>query len=120
LHVHCTNTLTDDEVHAYRLHPQTFFGVVKDNVNREAKTVIELFDFMFETYQHTSKEKLLEFLAGMPDYQQLVKQNQRDLAITYCERMALHMDAQRRSKEGGLDVVKTPNSPVPDGTRRVP
>jgi hypothetical protein len=73
LHVHCTNTLTDDEVHAYRLHPQTFFGVVKDNVNREAKTVIELFDFMFETYQHTSKEKLLEFLAGMPNYQQLVK-----------------------------------------------
>jgi hypothetical protein len=101
LYVHCSNTLTDDEVRAYKLHPQTFFGVVKDNATRKAETVIDLFDFMFETYQHTPKEKLLEFLAGMPDYDELAKQSQRDLAITYCESMALHMHAQRSAGKAG-------------------
>jgi hypothetical protein len=87
-----TNTLTDDEIHAYRLHPKTFFGVVDHNAARgKAETVVDWFDFLFETYQHTSKEKLLEFLAGMPDHNELAKQSQRDLAITYCERMALHI-----------------------------
>jgi len=91
VHIHYTNTLTDDEVLAYRLHPQTFFGVVKDNATRKAETVVDLFDFLFETYHHTSREKLLEFLADMPDYDHLTKQTQRDLAITYCERLALQL-----------------------------
>jgi hypothetical protein len=94
-YVHYTNTLTDDEVHAHRLHPQTFFGVVKDNATRKGETVVELFDFLFETYQRTPKEKLLEFLAEMPDHDELMMQSQRDLAITYCERMALHIHANR-------------------------
>jgi hypothetical protein len=90
-----SNTLTDAEVHAYRLHPKTFFGVVDNNARQELETVVDLFDFLFETYQHTSKEKLLEFLANMPDHGDLAKQSRRDLAITYCERMALHMQSQR-------------------------
>jgi hypothetical protein len=90
-YVNYTNTLTDDEILAYRLHPDTFFGVVKDNPTRKAETVIDWFDFLFETYQHASKEKLLEFLAAMADRDELAKQSQRDLAITYCERMALHI-----------------------------
>jgi hypothetical protein len=101
LHVHCTNTLTDDEIAAYRLHPHTFFGVVKDNGPQKADTVMELFDFMFETYQHTPKEKLLEFLAGVPDRDELAKQSQRDLAIIYCERMALRMHAERSAGKPG-------------------
>ena len=98
-YVNYTNTLTDDEVNAYRLHPQTFFGVVKDNATRKAETVIDWFDFLFETYQHTSKEKLLEFLAGMPDRDQLATQSQRDLAITYCERMALHIHGKHGARK---------------------
>jgi hypothetical protein len=86
-----TNQLTDDEIRAYDLHPETFFGVIKNNYTRKAETVIDLFDFLFKTYQHTPKEKLLEFLAGTPDIYELSLQSQRDLAITYCERMALHL-----------------------------
>ena len=97
-HITCTNTLTDDEVRAYDLHPETFFGVMKNNVTHKAETVIDLFDFLFETYQHTPKEKLLEFLSGVPDVQELAKQNQRDLAITYCERMALRLHGRERNK----------------------
>jgi hypothetical protein len=92
LYVHCTNTLTDDELEAYRLHPATFFGVIDENAARgQVKTVVEMFDFLFESYRHTSKEKLLEFLSGMPDREELEKQSQRDLAITYCERMAVQI-----------------------------
>jgi hypothetical protein len=97
VYVQYTNTLTDDEVHAYRLHPQTFFGVVKDNATHRAETVVELFDFLFETYKHASKEKLLEFLAGMPDHEALAAHSQRDLAITHCERMALQIHARPHS-----------------------
>jgi hypothetical protein len=88
---HATNTLTDDEVHAYKLHPETFFGVVKDNQTRKAETAVDWFDFFFKSYQHTPKEKLLKFMAGAPDIAELAKQSQRDLAITYCERMAIHV-----------------------------
>lgn len=84
-----TNTLTDDEVRAYKLHPETFFGVVK-NTTRKAETFEDMFDFFFEMYQHTPIEKLLEFMANAPNRDELAKQSQRDLAITYCERMAFH------------------------------
>jgi hypothetical protein len=93
-----TNTLTDDEVQAYKLHPTTFFGIVQDNATRTATTPVEWFDFLFETYQHSSKEKILEFLAGASDANELSKLNQRDLAITYCERMALHMHSNHAPK----------------------
>jgi hypothetical protein len=94
--VNYTNTLTDDEIEAYKLHPATFFGIVDDNAARgQVKTVIDWFDFLFESYQYSSKEKLLEFLAGAPDHDELGKQSQRDLAITYCERMALQIHGQR-------------------------
>ena len=98
VYVHYINTLTNDELDAYRLHPQTFFGVVQDDPTRRSETVVDWFDFLFETYEHTPKEKLLEFLAGAPDHNELIKQSQRDLAITYCERMALHMFGTHKAK----------------------
>ena len=53
---------------------------------------------MFESYQHTPKEKLLEFLADMPDIAELRMMSQRDLAITYCERMAIHIHSREATK----------------------
>ena len=99
LYVHHSSTLTDDEIQAYGLHPKTFFGVVDENAGRpQVKTVVDWFDFLFESYQHTSKEKLLEFLSGMPDHEELAQQSQRDVAITYCERMALNIYSQHLAK----------------------
>ena len=75
--------------------PKTFFDVIATNAARsKAETVVDWFDFLFGTYQHISREKLLEFLVGMPDRQELANQSPRDLAITYCERMAVHMHGQ--------------------------
>jgi hypothetical protein len=100
VYAHYTNTLTDDEIQAYKLHPKTFFGAIDHNAARgKAETIVDWFDFLFETYEHTSKEKLLEFLSGVPDREELAKQSQRDLAITYCERMALHMHAQHAARK---------------------
>jgi hypothetical protein len=97
-HLICTNILTDDEIRAYDLHPDTLFGVVQD-VNHKAETVVELFDFFFETYQNSSKEKLLEFMAGAPDLALLQNMTQRDLAIAYCERLAVsHFSNNRGPK----------------------
>jgi hypothetical protein len=95
LHIMCQNDLTDDELQAYRLYPGTFFGVVDENAGRKkVESAVDWFDFFFESFQHTPKEKLLEFMSGAPDFDELSKQNQRDLAITYCERMALHVHHQ--------------------------
>jgi len=57
---HATNTLTDDEIHAYKLHPETFFAVVKDDQSAKQKLWLTGSNFFFKSYQHTSKEKLLE------------------------------------------------------------
>jgi len=43
---------------------------------------------LYETYQKTPKEKLLEFLKDHPDFEKLQDESQEELAIIYCERMA--------------------------------
>ncbi len=90
-----TSELTEDEMRAYRMHPNTFFGIVQDNQTRKTETVEEMFDFLFESYQNTPREKLLNHLAGTPDFEELSKLSQRDLAIAYCERMALTICTQQ-------------------------
>ena len=52
------------------------------------KTPLEFFDSLYETYQKTPKEKLLEFLKDHADSQKLRDESQEELAIIFCERMA--------------------------------
>jgi hypothetical protein len=78
--------ITDEELSAYRKYPDTFFGVYKPKP-RGIKDGLDMFDFLYATYQHTSKEKLLEFLQGHPDFKRLKEESQKELAITYCERL---------------------------------
>jgi hypothetical protein len=68
----------------YRQYPDTFFGTLMP-ATRRSKTPIDLYDFFFSTYQHTRKERLLEFLAGAPDLEHLKKLSQEELAKHYCE-----------------------------------
>lgn len=79
--------LTKDELSAYQKHPDTFFGVFKPQ-GRRAKTPLEFFDFLYEVYQKTPKQKLLEFLKDHPDFEKLQDESQEELAIIFCERMA--------------------------------
>jgi hypothetical protein len=77
--------LTKDELSAYRKYPDTFFGVYKEQ-GRKAETPLELFDFFFDTYRQTTKEKLLDFMKYHDDIDRLKMLDQQELAITFCER----------------------------------
>lgn len=84
--------LSDAELAAWRRHPNTFFGEVTRNGTSE--TVLDMYDFLMETYTKSPKSKLLEFLAGAPDIAQLATLDQPELASMYCERLATHISAK--------------------------
>jgi hypothetical protein len=80
--------LTDEELQAHAQHPATFFGVVDRNAGRSSpKTGLDWFDFFWETYSRSSKEKLIEFMGHAPDVERLKAMTQEDLATEYCTRM---------------------------------
>ena len=88
----CTLPLSATEMQAWRRHPDTFFGVVDRNANRKvAKNPVDWYDFFYESYRHTSREKLLEFMADAPDHEHLLTLDQVELARIYCERLAAHV-----------------------------
>lgn len=89
--------MTEAEVSAYKRSPNTFFGIVQD-VGRNAKDALELAEFFYETYQHTPKEKLPEFLSKHPELERLRALSQKDLAIFVCEQWALSAEAAPKRK----------------------
>lgn len=82
-----TAPLSDAELAIYRRSPDTFFGIVK-NVGGVIKQPIDGYDFSYEVYSRTSKEKLLEFMVNWPDIKTLRSLPQADLAKIYCARLA--------------------------------
>ncbi len=84
----CTCPLTADELAAYKQFPDTFFGVDRPqgkNINDRVK----LFDWFFSQYQKCSKEGLLNLMRAAADIEALKNMDQKELAITYCERLVL-------------------------------
>jgi hypothetical protein len=77
--------LTDDEFAAYKRHPETFFGRVKAAPKKNLDP-IELYDWLYESYRHNSKERLLELLSGAPDMESLRKLSRDELVRTFSER----------------------------------
>jgi hypothetical protein len=81
--------LSDAELSAYAQHPATFFGVIDRNAGRKSpKTALDWFDFFWEAYSCSTREKLLEIMRDAPDLQQLKHLNREALATEYCVRMA--------------------------------
>jgi len=78
--------LSQKEFEAFKQHPDTFFGVYKKHKS-EARDPLELFDFFYNVYSKTVKEKLLKFMEGHHDYRQLKNKSQEELAFNYCERL---------------------------------
>ena len=91
-----TDPLSDTEISAYRKHLDTFFGVIKP-IPMQVKGPIDAFDFLFHSFRHTPKEKLLELLEGHSDFEKLVDESQEELAIIYSERTAYSMMATSSS-----------------------
>jgi hypothetical protein len=82
-----TAELSDAELAAYREHPHTFFGKIVRPPGR-SNTPMELFDFFVYGCRNTPRERLLEFLAGAPDIEDLKKLSTEDLRLVYAERTA--------------------------------
>jgi hypothetical protein len=79
--------ISDAELAAYRAYPDTFFGEIRQPA-RHAKTLVDLCDFFYESYKHTPRDRLLEWLSGTPDIERLRTLPQEDLAIIISERWA--------------------------------
>jgi hypothetical protein len=94
-----TIPLSEAELAAYKKHPDTFFGEVRDPPSKGFKTPLDLTDFVYASYKNTPRERLLEFLADAPDYEQLKNLSQKDLAITYSERIAWSMFQEKKSQD---------------------
>ncbi|RYG96141.1 MAG: hypothetical protein EON58_12700 [Alphaproteobacteria bacterium] len=99
-----TNPLSEQEIEDYRRYPATYFGVLVNTVEK-AHTFVEKCDFLFNTYQHSTREKLLGFLANASDLENLRTLEQRELAIIFCERMANSMqtEAEKSKKSNEFD-----------------
>jgi hypothetical protein len=78
--------LSKAELAEYQQHKETFFGV--RSLSRVAKTPLDLYDFVLETYQRSSKEKLLELMKTWPDQERLMALEQSELASMYAESIA--------------------------------
>lgn len=87
--------LSDAEIAAYRSHPETFFGRVVP-VSRNAEDPIDLYEFFFNSYRETPREKLLEFLDGAPDIEELKKLPDDELLYVYAERLTRGAIRNRR------------------------
>ncbi len=80
-----TMNMTPDELADYERFPDTYFGVVLPQ-GRRVETAMELFDFFFESYRDTPREKLLDSLSSATDFAELKHLPQKDLAETLAER----------------------------------
>lgn len=80
-----TCPLSDAEMAAWHRHPDTFFGEVGQRTTK-ADHPLDLYDFFCNGYQHTPRERLLEFLAGSSDIAELTKLSQSELVSIYAER----------------------------------
>jgi len=82
-----TIPMTDSEIDAYRRYPETFFGMPMQP-NRRSTSPLDLYDFFYESYRRTTKERLLELLEilGTPDLGQIKALSQEELAALYSER----------------------------------
>ena len=75
--------LSDVELAAYKKHPRTFFGELQPKT--QIDDPLEFYDWLYNCYKNTPKEKLLEFMSNYPNRAELGKLSQDELAKLYCQ-----------------------------------
>jgi hypothetical protein len=93
----CRTPLSDAEMEIYQQSPETFFGAVDRN-KKSSDHPLDLFDFFFDTYSKSTREKLLEWMSSAGDVQRLSKLSQVELAEEYCAGMATQAWANSRNE----------------------
>ena len=79
--------LSEDELDAWKRHPDTFFGELRPH-HPPAKNAMDLYEFFHSSYSNTPKEKLLEFMAHNQSIAELRKLTQPELAKRYAYMLA--------------------------------
>lgn len=79
--------LSEDELDAWKRHPDTFFGELRPH-HPPAKNAMDLYEFFHSSYSNTPKEKLLEFMAHNQSIAELRKFTQSELAKRYAYMLA--------------------------------
>lgn len=82
--------LTDDELNAYKQHPDTFFGVIQKK-SRKINTPLEIYDFLYEAYKDSPKETFLQFMKESPRLKEFEMLGRESLVDLYCQHMAMKM-----------------------------
>lgn len=107
-HILSKAPLSPAEIAAWKRHPDTFFGIVEQRKTTITDPV-EFYEFVLASYKGTTKQKLLEFLAGAPDIEMLSRLEQPALASVYAERLAARM--WQRSGQKSEAVFGAPGDP---------
>lgn len=92
--------LSDSELRAYREHPDTFFGEVKE-VSKQINHPLEAYDWALSVYKDSPKENLLKLMKAEHD-DDLKVMSQGQLAKLYSEQIATAMMA----RTGGVEPNK--------------
>ena len=95
-----TVPLSDAEITMYRRSPETFFGVIK-HVGKGLKHPMDAYDFLFEAYSQTPKERLFQLMAGWPGIEAMQSLSQQELAKRYCAKSAEIMWMEHVSRKIG-------------------
>ena len=105
----CTTPLTEAEMRAYRRQPETFFDVIQyvGSVS-DPNDVLAKYDFLMATYGTASKDTLLGFMKGSPNFGRLERLDQATLAHLYCEQMAHQMVRRHQEDRGRRRPGPTP------------
>lgn len=85
-----TTPLSDAEFRAWRRHPKTFFGEIRE-VPNVAETWLHMAIQLYQSYKDSRREQLLQMVSSFPDAAELAKLSQRDLAVEYCDRISKHV-----------------------------
>lgn len=102
--------LSDEELAAYRRHPDTFFGVVKRGSRGGINDPLEFYDYLVDIYMQAPKENLLGMM-GVRGQEEFEKMSQAELAGRYAECIAyqvLSMSAAKKAGEGATDAGGQP------------
>lgn len=91
-----TAELSDAEMAAYSSHRETFFGRIVP-VSKNTEDPMDLYDFFYDSYKDTPREKLLEFMDGAPDIEELKELPEDELRYAYAERLT-HWAMRDREK----------------------
>lgn len=78
--------LSDEELDAWRRHPETFFGELRPH-HPPANDAMDMFEFFTQAYAQTSKEQLLELMSEHADIEEMRGLPQPEVVKRYAYRL---------------------------------